>query len=358
MTNSNLNQIQNLTAKLVELANKMNNVEVTVGQPFMRNNSTKFPVRVTDKTQGSFTQGWSIEYTPNLNRQSKLVDSASAINRVIIPNYDVVREMVVTAHNQFLQGVGVSLNGNNQRSAKYEQPNVVLDVFENQSSLAVQLKIVDETSPFYLLLMNFTVMQDRVQIGNLYVGDTDKNFNPQTRTTFANDAYLGPKKHRYYKVNRINGQDQVSRTISYVQNAVSIERKFATLFDAYIMNYAFDKVLSMVLQQAPQQPMNNNFNQGVYGLPRQNNNVVNNGQYYQPMNQGGYATQYGSYQNNYQPMPQMNSGYASQQSQPTYSQAAQQVANNMNKPLMNTEGQPATNSVSVSQEALTALNMK
>lgn len=299
---------------LTALPAKLESLNVQVGQPYFdnQNSSPKYTVSVTDTIEGSFTKGWTVEYTPTISSNGSLYDSAKAINRAIILDYaNAIHPVLVDINNRFISGDrGLQISDN---ASQFVYENLMATVFVNQTDLSVDLQVNDLNSPFYLLNVRFNIRSSQMRQGDIDVADLTLGQNGELITQ---EAVMAPKKHRVSRVD--NRGNAVGRKL-FIADVKYLHRHFASIMDTMIRDHALAIATPIAQQmQVPQQPMNNNSGYGNY---RPRNNYRNNN--YNNYNGNGYNNNYrdNGYQNNY------SNNYQQQQNQYVGGQVGNQQYN-------------------------------
>lgn len=266
-------------------------VEVLVTGSKVQNNVNKFITNVTDIVEGSPTKGWSLEYTPRLNSQGELYEPSQTFNSITVPNFSTIQDQVFGAVVFFAQDseVNSEIQSGKQRVRRvYESENnpYRITVSKQRNSFYVLLRVVDATSPFYMVALEFTVTPDKMNPNQPYIVGINQRLNAATGAYTSYDAFFVDSKRMFVEVYRNNnnynlantriiGQDQNGYTIDnrntsiqYIQKVDTIFKAQAFIVEQSIMEYAFAvaKEQTVNVQTQQQQAANTGlgafFNQG------------------------------------------------------------------------------------------------
>lgn len=252
-------------------------VDVAVAGTKFHNNVQKFITVVTDTVEGSPTKGWAIEYTPRLNSQGELYEPSQTLNSIAVPNFGAIQEQVFGAVIAFASDaeVNAEIAANKQRVRRvYEAEGnpFRITVSKQRNSFYVLLRVIDTTSPFYMVALEFTVTPDRMNPNVPYIVGIGQRLNAQTGVYTTFDAFFVDSKRMFIEVYRndnqynlaqtvITGQSQNGYTIDnrassiqYIQKVDTVFKAQAFIVEQAIMEYAFAiaKDHTAGLQQAPQ----------------------------------------------------------------------------------------------------------
>ena len=190
-----LNQIKNLIASAIA-------VEVKPARTF--NNLSKYPVIVKD-ISSSVTSGWYIQYNPFLKDDGTLRDGSETFSEVNIPNFSAMQNYIFSAKYYFLNGYGdikdITRNGKPAKRVIYEN-NVQgfrFTVTSQAKSVQVTVTVTDETSPFYMMSIPFTVCLSNT-VNGYYIIGSDKNFDNNTGYFKEYDASFAKGKKRFLQI--------------------------------------------------------------------------------------------------------------------------------------------------------------
>lgn len=237
-------------------------VEVLVTGTKFQNNAQKFLVAVTDVVEGSPTKGWSLEYTPRLNSQGELFDPSQTFNTISVPNFSEIQNQVFGAVMFFAQDQEVNAEiaqGKTRVRRVYEGADrpFRITVSKQRNSFYVLLRVVDATSPFYMVALEFTVTPDKMNPNQPYIVGIGQRLNQTTGVYTTFDAYFVDSKRMFIEVYRnnemynlgntvITGQSQNGYTIDNRNSAIQYIQKVDTIFKAQafiveqsIMEYVF-----------------------------------------------------------------------------------------------------------------------
>lgn len=255
-----------------------NKVSVVVEGTKFQSNVQKFITKVTDITE-SVTKGWTLEYTPRLNSAGELNEPSQTFNAIEVPNFTEIQNQVFGAVIYFAQDAEVNAEiaqGKPRVRRVYEEEGrpFRITVSKQKNSFYVLLRVVDETSPFYMVALEFTVTPDRNNPNVPYIVGINQRLNPATGSYTTFDAFFVDSKRMFIEVYRngeifnlgntvITGQTQQGFTVDRVNSAIQYIQKVDTVFKAQafiveqsIMEYAFavakEQAQSMATQ-APQQ---------------------------------------------------------------------------------------------------------
>lgn len=287
-------------------------VSVEVKAPVYRNQKPKHPVIVTDLSQ-SVTSGWSLTYLPQLFDGNRLYNGSETFDSLSISQFNTIHQIILSAHHYFMTGQQVTDISNNRKRAIYELQGLRVTVTSQTNSVSVVLSVTDETSPFHMLSVAFTVTPNKNAPGSFYVIGSDKSWNKETDTFETYEGYFASPKRRFIRVNNNNntptikagftGQlpdsslivDVNKTNLEYIQVISSKYRALAYIVEQELMEFAFARALEQGVQAtAPQMVQTNASFIPAFTLPGAS--LVNN---QPPVNQAPPVQQTG-----YNPMMQ------------------------------------------------------
>lgn len=188
-------------------------IKVEVKTPFTRNGQTKYPILVTDASS-SFTSGWFVQYNPILFEGVNLRDRSEAFTDLHIARFSELESLILTANYYFFQGVQVEeLQGGRKRAVYQPTPAVRLTVTSQRASTFVVVTITDESSPFHMMSIPFTVVLSNAGDGSYHIiGSQEKDRWDRNTDMFREyNANFAPRKGRFYRVHQEKNQQPMMR---------------------------------------------------------------------------------------------------------------------------------------------------
>lgn len=207
-------------------------IKVEVKPPVTKSNKTRFPILVTDVGH-SFTSGWFVQYNPVAqDNGTRLYDGSETFSELHIARFSELHNLILTANYYFIQGVQVEQLAENRKRAIYEPtPALRLTVTSQQNSVSVVATITDESSPFHMMSIKFTVTPSNSGDGSYYVVGTDNERWDRNTDTFKEyNASFAPRKGRFYRVHQQQNQPATLRAklaVSNGQYAINHDGTFA-----------------------------------------------------------------------------------------------------------------------------------
>lgn len=247
-----------------------NSIQVEVKSPIVRNNQTKYPVLVTD-TSKSFTSGWYIAYQPVLmDNGTRLYDGSGTFTELNIANFSQLQNMVLTANYYFVNNIDIQVSPNGFKSFQYElNQQIRLVAIQAKNSVRVDVTIIDENSPFYMMSIEFYVMNTNPQ--QPYIVGTNDRWDRNTDVFRTSHAKFAPRKKRFYRVHQeLNQAPRIDNVIAvknnqfqiyenyievdtekvkpeYIQIITNEYKALAFIYEKAIMEIAFERALQQGL---------------------------------------------------------------------------------------------------------------
>ncbi|SFJ63271.1 hypothetical protein SAMN02799624_05271 [Paenibacillus sp. UNC496MF] len=268
-----LNQVKSLVA---------GNVKVEIRD---RNQYNQYPVIVTDMAQDSITFGWALTYYARhmTKGNERMYDGKEAFTTLTITNFQRLYDRLMSVDARFAAGDGVTVGNNNARTAVYEMSEKArFHVRQFNDSITISLSITDPASPFYLLAINFRVVNSKKEQGKRHLIGSESQWDLNTDTFTENNAVMSPKKKKYLQVFQedqntipyvkapsrpgMNNTTQVDPNNSEFLYIMDIDNEFralAFIYERAILEHAMTAALPLV--QAKQQPTQNAFGASAPG---------------------------------------------------------------------------------------------
>ncbi|QHW35735.1 hypothetical protein GZH47_33115 (plasmid) [Paenibacillus rhizovicinus] len=268
-----------------------NSIRVEVKE---KNRYEQYPVIVTDVAEGSITNGWSLTYYPKLTHdRQRLYDIKQAFGSLGITMFSNLYNAVMSVDQRFLAGEGVQeLRG--RKHAAYEFGDGTGRItsrfacMQKEHSNTITVSILDSNSPFYMLSINFTVMNSKQEPGKRHMVGSDKQWDAAIDVFNERNAQFAPDSARFIQVfqegentfpyvraamqSGMNGVSQVDPNASFVWRR-DISNEFQALALAYekvilrtAMEVAYDSIRHTLQATRVQEPTLASGNVGPFGM--------------------------------------------------------------------------------------------
>jgi hypothetical protein len=253
----------------------------------------KYPVIVKD-ISNSVTAGWSLVYRVDKSKyNNELFATTGKFSELHIPNFSQLYSHLQVVYSKFQRGEAVEQRYNT-RFATYPLDNQFwFTALEKKNGVSITMTVIDESSPFHMLSVNFFVTISQ-HTNTPYLVGYDACYDRNTDTFVDKyNANMLPNKRRYIPVHKngadapslikASGQgvqngmvmiDENNTEIVYLQEITNERRLLASIYEKMIMEIAFEKASEMIAAQ-PQSQTQGFANQG-FGAINQNQNWTAN----------------------------------------------------------------------------------
>jgi hypothetical protein len=180
-----------------------NGIKVEVKE---KNRYDQYPVIVTDVTPASITNGWSLIYFPKVTADmQRLYDIKQSFASLAIVGFSNLYQAVMSVDQRFMAGDGVqNLRGRNYAAYEFGDGNGRItsrfSALQKENSTTITVMILDVNSPFYMLSINFSIMNSKQDPGKRHMVGSDKQWDVAVDVFNERNAQFAPDAYRYIQV--------------------------------------------------------------------------------------------------------------------------------------------------------------